>query len=54
MKTRLPLYLVDFGMQFKYKGDIYTLADVTPTGMYEALNKFGLYTEFKPNTAVYV
>ena len=54
MKQKLPIYLVEFGMQFRIKSSIFTLLDVNEKGMYEARDKFGLICEFHPNTAVYV
>lgn len=54
MKTRLPLYLVEFGMEFKVKKNVYTLVGTTEKGMYEARDKFGLIVEFNPNIAVFV
>ena len=54
MKTKAPLYLLDFGMEFKVKSDIYTLIGTAANGMYEARDKFGLIVEFSPNIAVYV
>lgn len=54
MKTKLPLYLLDFGMEFKFKSSFYTLVGISSNGMYEARDKFGLIVEFRPNIAVLV
>lgn len=54
MKTKMPLYLLDFGMEFKVKSNVYTLVGTAANGMYEARDKFGLIVEFRPNVAVWV
>ena len=54
MKTKMPLYLLDSGMLFKIKSEVYTLVGVAVNGMYEARDKFGLLVEFSPNIAVFV
>lgn len=54
MKTKMPLYLLDFGMEFKVKSNVYTLVGTAATGMYEARDKFGLIVEFQPNIAVWI
>lgn len=54
MKTKMPLYLLEFGMEFKVKSNIYTLVGISLNGMYEARDKFGLIVEFRPNVAVLV
>lgn len=54
MKTKMPLYLLEFGMQFKFKSSFYTLVGTTSNGMYEARDKFGLIVEFRPNILVLV
>ena len=53
MKTKMPLYLVEFGMQFNVKNSTYTLVNTSASGMYEAKDKFGLLVEFNPCTIVY-
>lgn len=52
MKTRHPLYLLEFGMEFIYKKQTFTLCGYAESGMYEARDKFGLLVEFNPETAV--
>jgi hypothetical protein len=52
MKTRCPLYLLEFGMEFTYKRNSFTLCNITAEGMYEARDKYGLLVEFNPATAV--
>lgn len=54
MKTKMPLYLLEFGMEFKVKSDIYKLVGISSNGMYEARDKFGLIVEFRPDIAVLV
>lgn len=54
LKTKMPLYLLDFGMEFKVKSDVYTLVGTAVNGMFEARDKFGFIVEFQPNVAVYV
>lgn len=54
MKKRVPLCLLDFGMEFKVKSDVYTLVGTAANGMYEARDKFGLIVEFRPDAAVWV
>lgn len=54
MKTKMPLYLLDFGMEFKIKSNVYTLVGTAANGMCEARDKFGLIVEFRPNVAVWV
>lgn len=54
MKTKMPLYLLEFGMNFKIKSNVYTLVGIASNGMYEARDKFGLIVEFRPNVAVLV
>ena len=54
MKTKMPLYLLEFGMEFKFKSSVYTLVGTTSNGMYEARDKFGLIVEFRPDVAVLV
>lgn len=54
MKTKMPLYLLEVGMKFKIKSDIYTLVGTAANGMYEARDKFGLIVEFRANVAVWV
>lgn len=50
MKT--PLYLLEFGMDFRFKKSTYTLCNITEDGMYEARDKSGLIVEFRPDTKV--
>ena len=54
MAQKYPLYLLEFGMQFIYKKSTYTLCYVADNGMYEAKDKFGLYVQFNPMTAVII
>lgn len=50
--TKYPLYLLEFGMEFNYKRQTFTLCNTTANGMYEAIDKYGLRVEFNPATAV--
>ena len=54
MKTRLPLYLLDSGIEFSIKKESYIFIGVADNGMIEARDKFGLLVEFNPSIAVIV
>ena len=51
-EMKMPLYLLDFGMDFRFKKESYTLCNIATNGMYEARDKLGLIVEFAPSTAV--
>lgn len=52
MNTKMPLYLLDAGMDFRYKKETYTLCGIADNGKYEARDKYGLLVEFPCNLAV--
>lgn len=52
MKTTMPLYLLDAGMNFQVKKSTYTFIGTAANGYIEARDKFGLLVEFHPATIV--
>ena len=49
---KMPLYLLDAGMDFRYKKETFTLCGIADNGKYEARDKYGLLVEFPCNLAV--
>lgn len=50
----MPIRLLDYGMQFRIKSDVFTFLWRNENGMIEARDKFGLTCEFNPSKIVYI
>lgn len=51
---KMPLYLLDSGMEFKVKKEKFTFIGRSDNGKIEAYDKFGLIVEFPSEKAVLV